>query len=82
MLWQHGDLDAAQQAFKKQVRSRFQELWAELTAPEQLTLKQLKDPTLPVSSTAVKTDLQLHGLLKEHGQSCSESWAAFVGEQP
>ncbi|MBW4481225.1 MAG: hypothetical protein KME14_01650 [Tildeniella torsiva UHER 1998/13D] len=81
MVWQYSDLDQAQLAFEQQAQPRLVELWHELTAAEQMALKQAMSPALPMPFTAVIENLKLYGLLKADNHMFGEGLATFVGEQ-
>lgn len=82
MMWQHGNLDFARQAFWRQAQPYFASLWKELTPAEHQALRQTLAPSLPAPPTAIMENLKLHGLLQGDGQLCSDGLASFVGEQP
>ena len=77
ILWQHKDLDSAEQAMTEAVRPHFEYLWQNLKDEERSVLKSLvggiKD------SGPILQELERYGLVKESGQKVFSSlFAEFV----
>ena len=80
MLWQYGNVEAAESNFMFQAKPRFQELWNNLKDPEQVALKFAVGLSAAQPTPALTQSLQFHGLLRSDKQLFSRAFAEFIRE--
>ncbi|MBE9070666.1 hypothetical protein IQ260_28910 [Leptolyngbya cf. ectocarpi LEGE 11479] len=81
MVWQHRELKLVKKEFRQEAKSRFRELWTELTSPEKLALQQIAKNDISSSEAAVVEDLKLNGLVCSEQQIYSREFQIFVKTQ-